>query len=225
MLQIEDASIVSGEVVGNDLILQRHDGTTVNAGDVRGPAGPITTSKLGDLKFKALEVTDPGWALCDGGTETEGALYSALIAAGNPYGTFEGNPRRPDYRDRFPVGAGTSYDAGDTGGANSVTLTLAQTPPHFHTVNLGWGVESDVASNLQMISGDGPYGSGNFNTDSKGSGGSHENRPPFLACFVYIYTLDGAAGGEGGVPITVLTQAEYDALGTPDPGTIYVIVG
>lgn len=40
MEEIEGASIVSGEVVGDDLILTRFDTTTVNAGDVRGPIGP-----------------------------------------------------------------------------------------------------------------------------------------------------------------------------------------
>lgn len=33
------STVTTGEVVGDDLILTRTDGTTVNAGDVRGPAG------------------------------------------------------------------------------------------------------------------------------------------------------------------------------------------
>lgn len=40
MLEIEAASIVDGEVVGDDLILTRHDETEINAGNVRGPIGP-----------------------------------------------------------------------------------------------------------------------------------------------------------------------------------------
>jgi len=36
---IEAASIVDGEVVGDDLILSRFDGSTINAGNVRGPEG------------------------------------------------------------------------------------------------------------------------------------------------------------------------------------------
>ena len=39
MLAIEAASVVDGEVVGNDLILTRHDGVTINAGNVRGATG------------------------------------------------------------------------------------------------------------------------------------------------------------------------------------------
>jgi len=40
MLEIEAASVVDGDVAGNDLFLTRHDGTIINAGNVRGPAGP-----------------------------------------------------------------------------------------------------------------------------------------------------------------------------------------
>lgn len=39
MAEIVAASIMSGEVVGNDLILTRYDEATVNAGNVRGPQG------------------------------------------------------------------------------------------------------------------------------------------------------------------------------------------
>jgi len=39
MLEMEDATIIDGNVVGNDLILETKDGTTINAGNVRGIQG------------------------------------------------------------------------------------------------------------------------------------------------------------------------------------------
>jgi hypothetical protein len=39
MEAIEGASVVDGEVIGDDLILTKFDTTTINAGNVRGPAG------------------------------------------------------------------------------------------------------------------------------------------------------------------------------------------
>ena len=39
MKAIEDASIVDGEIVGDDLILTKYDESTINAGSVRGPQG------------------------------------------------------------------------------------------------------------------------------------------------------------------------------------------
>lgn len=40
MQAIEDQAIVSGSVSSGDLILSRHDGSTINAGSVIGPPGP-----------------------------------------------------------------------------------------------------------------------------------------------------------------------------------------
>lgn len=41
MIEIEAASVVDGDVVDGELILTKHDGTTINAGSVAGPPGPI----------------------------------------------------------------------------------------------------------------------------------------------------------------------------------------
>ncbi len=43
MEAIRDGVIVSASVVGDNLILTKYDGTTINAGNVRGPAGTGTT--------------------------------------------------------------------------------------------------------------------------------------------------------------------------------------
>ena len=52
-----------------------------------------------------------GWALCNGSNGT------------------------PDLRDRFVVGAGSTYAVGATGGANTVTLTTANLPSHTHSIS------------------------------------------------------------------------------------------
>ena len=39
MLEMENATVVDGNVVGNNLILVTKDGTEINAGNVRGPQG------------------------------------------------------------------------------------------------------------------------------------------------------------------------------------------
>ncbi len=44
MKEIEDSAIVGGIIDGDDLVLTRFDGTTIVAGDVRGPQGPIGTT-------------------------------------------------------------------------------------------------------------------------------------------------------------------------------------
>lgn len=60
MLAIEAASVVDGDVVGDNLILTKHNGITINAGNVRGPIGPtgadgedgtIPIQELGNFPF------------------------------------------------------------------------------------------------------------------------------------------------------------------------------
>lgn len=46
MQEIEDGSVTGGAIVGDNLILTKHDGSTANAGNVRGPAGPVGSSPI-----------------------------------------------------------------------------------------------------------------------------------------------------------------------------------
>ena len=60
----------------------------------------------------ASDAIPSGWLLCNGENNT------------------------PDLRNRFIVGAGSSYSVGNTGGSDSVTLTTEQIPSHTHEHNL-----------------------------------------------------------------------------------------
>lgn len=110
-----------------------------------------------------------GWALCNGANGT------------------------PDLRNRFIVGAGSTYAVGDKGGSDSVALTIEQMPSHEHTIRASNGYSTyDVAASgregtgstgvLELLS------SGSYSlakAASVGSGKSHENRPPYYAlCFI-----------------------------------------
>ena len=106
----------------------------------------------------------------------------AANAIPSGYVLCDGNNSTPDLRDRFIVGAGSTYNVAATGGSATVSLTEAQMPSHVHHVYIA----TDSS---------GPYGhayaSGNNNTQgaiattSKGSGSAHENRPPYYAlCYI-----------------------------------------
>lgn len=94
-----------------------------------------------------------GWALCNGSNGT------------------------PDLRNRFIVGAGSTYSPGNTGGANTVTLTVAQIPAHTHTDRR---LSSFSGSTVGYGGATGTMG-GNYQSGSTGSGQAHENRPPYYA--------------------------------------------
>jgi hypothetical protein len=60
MLAIEAASVVDGDVVGNNLILTKHDGSQINAGNVRGPQGPQGPTGQDLPLLAAVPVLDVG---------------------------------------------------------------------------------------------------------------------------------------------------------------------
>ena len=107
-------------------------------------------------------------------------------------------------RDRFVVGVGTgaSYSVGDTGGANTVTLTVAQMPPsHTHTLFKSCSIKWWCASSAYVSS-----NSGTVNTGSTGGGQSHENRPPYYAlCYIIKHTA--TTGGMALLPAQTINPA------------------
>ena len=97
---------------------------------------------------------------------------------------------------------GGSYGVGDSGGANSVTLTSAQMPSHYHFA-FSSGNVGHLRNTSNLNSGNHPvqwYRSSNLNeaynisagytpnvgrTSNTGSSTAHENRPPYYAlCFI-----------------------------------------
>jgi microcystin-dependent protein len=85
---------------------------------------------VGTIAMYGGATAPTGWLLCDGASIDSG--YTALRAI---VGT-----TTPDLKGRVPVGMGagtglTSRTLGDTGGAETHTLTEAQIPSHTHTQN------------------------------------------------------------------------------------------
>lgn len=110
------------------------------------------------------EIPD-GWALCNGQT-VEGQTT-------------------PDLRARFVVGAGGAYAVGDTGGAETVTLTVDQIPSHAHTTTAKTvGYSGSFNSSAEAVTFDSSSKNNGWRSLSGGkTGGSqaHENRPPYYA--------------------------------------------
>ncbi|MEQ8424556.1 MAG: hypothetical protein RIA63_07585 [Cyclobacteriaceae bacterium] len=125
----------------------------------------------------AIASVPAGWRLCDGGGGT------------------------PDLRDRFIVGAGSSYSPGNTGGANTVTLSVNQMPSHNHTYTDVFYSEANAfrPAGTTPVPVPANIGSGGSDSDNTGYGvtrtsngaganQSHENRPPYYA-LAYIMKL------------------------------------
>ena len=60
MMEIEAASVVDGQVSGDNLILIKHDGSQIDAGNVRGPAGAVGPMGKSLVVVTAQQLLDVG---------------------------------------------------------------------------------------------------------------------------------------------------------------------
>jgi len=160
---------------------------------------------VGEIRMFAGTFAPRGWAFCDGqllAVSQYDALFSLLgtIYGGDGRTTFA----LPDLRGRIPIHAGSGpglspRTQGERGGAESVTLTTGEMPPHQHS-QLASGEVADRADPSEALSAvqEAPaYGPAanlvSMQADTVAvAGGSqaHENVQPFL-CLHFIIALVG----------------------------------
>lgn len=97
-------------------------------------------------------------------------------------------------KDRFLVGAGNSYQVGNTGGEASHTLTVDEMPSHSHTYKFDYNNETDwriglyggsVEANRSTIT-NGVQGRGyTMYINPTGGNKPHNNLPPYLAVNIW----------------------------------------
>lgn len=144
-----------------------------------------------------------GWVFCLGqqlSQTTYSALYAIVSTAYNTGGETAGNFRVPDLRGRVvaaldnAAGRLTTIGAtpGSAGGAEAVTLTVAQLPSHTHPItsfpggNPAGGATGQLNNTGSVATGQ--YSIAGTNTASAGSGNSHNNVQPTICLNYIIYT-------------------------------------
>lgn len=152
MKEIADAAIDSVEVVDDDLLIHHADGSTTNAGNVRGFPSDIDMAiydPIGVPKPFTLSTLPPGNGWCDAATEFDGATYPILAAE---YGTgvgcingasSAGKFRLPNLKGRVLVGRDPAIPAFDTlhetGGSKDAVVVshthTADQAAHTHTAD------------------------------------------------------------------------------------------
>lgn len=173
-------SISQGSVADNSVTTEKLVNHSVTRGKIDFELFLVPSGFIG--MWSGSKIPD-GWYLCDGTNGT------------------------PDLRDRFIVGSGNIYSIDDTGGSDSVALTVSQLPSHSHSMTDA-GKHSHTLNSISTL--DGSYytgfrvsGEGNIYADSSKTRGSyvesptsgththsitstgndqpHENRPPYYA--------------------------------------------
>jgi len=160
---------------------------------------------LGQLMITPYNFAPRGWAMCNGQLlpiNENTALFALL-------GTFYGGDgirtfALPDLRGRAPIGFGqgpglSSYDIGQQGGEEQVTLTISQIPNHTHTAMAAASVANTgspagaywAMPRALLYSSSAPNVDMNANAlASTGGGQPHDNRKPFLVVN-YVIALQG----------------------------------
>lgn len=117
-----------------------------------------------------------------------GAVYTSKSAT-SPATLFGGTWTQ--LKEKFIFAAGTTYKVNATGGATTVTLTVAQMPKHYHNTNnrvqwfntkgAGLVATNTSSSNLRVDA-------ETVNSYSTGSGEAHNNMPPYQVFYIWYRT-------------------------------------
>lgn len=156
MLEIEAQTVVSGAIVGDHLILEKFDESTVDCGALppgpTGPPGPAGGMINGEIRmWPGTTLPDEGtygkWVWCNGAIYVIATYPEAAAAIDNAWDTFggasapgAGNFRVPDMRGLIPVGLDKM--PGDAVRADRVTRAVAitiagKTGEEVHVITVG----------------------------------------------------------------------------------------
>ena len=164
---------------------------------------------VGEIRLFAGNFAPLGWLKCDGSILSISEYEVLFQLIGTTYGgTGQDTFALPDLRGRVPIhqgtGGGSTYQLGEQGGVETVTLTAQQYPAHSHALRASNAAASGAAGPTGVLAASTAtmYGTGvvpsvamasDAITTTAGAGSGfqpHENMAPFLT-LNYIISMFG----------------------------------
>jgi len=177
-------------------------GASTGTGNLVYSASPTLTgtplAPTANVGTNTTQIATTAFVLANGFPSGVIVLWSGSVAS-IPSGWLlcDGSSGTPDLRDRFVVGAGSTYAVAATGGsANAIVVSHTHTasvtdPGHAHTTTINYGVggEGGTAQSLTSVSNQGTVAkASSSNTTSitvsnstEGASGTNANLPPYYA--------------------------------------------
>jgi len=183
---VGNAGTPTAATLSGDATIDASGALTIAAGAVEEAmlASGVNTVPTGCISMWYTDAASPptGWLICDGST-FDASTYADL-------NTLLGGNTLPNLKGRVPVGVDstqTEFDTlGETGGAKTHELTIAEMPAHNHGIR-----ESAGGSTANYALADGATSSPNIDNSAiqnTGGGGEHNNLQPYIAINFIIKT-------------------------------------
>ena len=158
------------------------------------------TPFVGEIRMFGGNFAPAGWAFCDGQLLSIAENETLFNLIGTTYGgDGQSTFALPDLRGRIPVHMGSGFSLAQSGGTETVTLTVQQIPSHTHLAaeQSGNGTQASPGGGVWAQSNLNQYSANNANASMNpaalaATGGSqpHDNMMPFLAVS-FIISLFG----------------------------------
>jgi microcystin-dependent protein len=202
-LDLNATTAVDG-VIDDDTMATASDTTLATSESIKAYVDSLGagSSPIGSIISFALTAAPTGYLECDGAAISR-TVYSDLFASiGTTWGVGDGVTtfNIPDMQRNTFVGSGGSGTAtlgnavGDTGGAETHTLTIAEMPAHTHTLD---DVISRVDTNLAGEVSTNPWSTVTA-TGSTGGDGPHNIIQPSAVVLICIKTALASSSASGG---------------------------
>jgi microcystin-dependent protein len=155
---------------------------------------------IGEIRMFGGNFPPIDWMFCYGQLLPISEYDSLFTLIGTTYGgDGESTFGLPDLRGRFPMHLGSGYQFSESGGVESVTLTINQIPAHTHTAlasNLGGNSDNPsgnfwAANSIKSFGSDAPTLALNAAAITNAGGSQpHDNMHPYLVVS-FIISLYG----------------------------------